>query len=317
MKRELAKQNTSITGGMSAEQVQLIKNTIAKDATDDELKLFLYTANRTGLDPLTRQIHFVKRMVSKNVGGQWVKEGQMTIQTGIDGYRAIATRTGELAGEDDVIFDSEDKDHPNKATVTVYRLVKGNRVGFTASARWEEYVQQYNDYKTGENKLGPMWKKMPYLMLAKCAASLAYRKAFPNDLSGVYTNEEMEQADQPIKNDYSVKEVQDIQESPEELPTVRIDDDMPEDFLKKEEKPIPTSIFTGPITGNAKTKKDEAYLLVQHLVKKETGFAPETPEDFKTACFHWTGFEWNQDNVENIIKFVTDKMNPPKTKKGK
>ncbi len=152
------------------EQIDLIKSNVAKGATDDELKLFLYTAKRTGLDPLTKQIHFVKR------------GGQMTIQTGIDGYRAIAERTGQLAGIDDAVYEGTTKE-PIKATVNVYRMVQGQRVAFTASARWSEYVA-----------FGPLWKKMPFLMLGKCAEALALRKAFPNNLSGIYTNEEMEQA---------------------------------------------------------------------------------------------------------------------------
>lgn len=156
-------------------QLELIKSTVAKGATNDELKLFLYTASRSGLDPLAKQIHFVKR------------GGQATIQTGIDGYRAIAERKGDLAGIDDAIYDSEDGKQPKKASVTVYRLVNGQRVSFTASARWSEYAPQ------GTQAF--MWNKMPYLMLAKCAEALALRKAFPNDLSGLYTNEEMEQAD--------------------------------------------------------------------------------------------------------------------------
>lgn len=194
--------------GFNRDQVELVKSVIAKDATDDELRLFLYTAQRTGLDPLTKQLHFVKRTVTKKVKsatGVWseVKEGQMTIQTGIDGYRAIAERTGNLAGIDDAVFDTESMPHPDKATVTVYKMISGQRVAFTASARWNEYVQQYekdewvNGVKTGKKitVVGTMWQKMPYLMLAKCAEALALRKAFPNDLSGIYTNEEMTQAD--------------------------------------------------------------------------------------------------------------------------
>ncbi|GEM_PF-2341149 len=170
------KKKNSIKSPYTEEQIRLIRNTVARGATDDELKLFLYTAVRTGLDPLTKQIHFVKR------------GGQATIQTGIDGYRAIAESKGELAGIDDAVFDTETEPHPNKATVTVYRLVDGRRVSFTASARWAEYAP------SGTRSF--MWNKMPYLMLAKCAEALALRKAFPSDLSGIYTDEEMAQAEE-------------------------------------------------------------------------------------------------------------------------
>jgi len=154
------------------EQIDLIKRTIAVDASDDELKLFLYTAKRTGLDPLARQIYAVKR------------KGKMTIQTGIDGYRLIADRTGKYAGNDDPVYDDEDK--PQKASVTVYKIVNGIRCPFTASARWDQYYP-------GEAQ-GFMWKKMPHLMLGKCAEGLALRKAFPAELSGIYTEDEMSQA---------------------------------------------------------------------------------------------------------------------------
>lgn len=160
---------------LTPEQVDLIKKTVAVGATNDELQLFLYTAKRTGLDPLAKQIHFVKRA------------GRMTIQTGIDGYRAVAERSGRLAGISDATFDSEDGPHPKKATVAVRKLVGPEKiVEFVASARWNEYKPS-----------GPqafMWDKMPYLMLGKCAEALALRKAFPQDLSGLYTDEEMAQA---------------------------------------------------------------------------------------------------------------------------
>ena len=193
----------SITAGMNREQIDLIKATVARGATDDELKLFLYTANRTQLDPLTKQIHFIKRRVWNANKGGYDEVG--TIQTGIDGYRVVASRNG-LAGIEDAVFDAETEKHPNKATVTVYRMVEGQRVSFTASARWAEYVQANKD-----GQPVAMWKKMPYLMLAKVAEALSLRKAFPNDLSGVYTNEEMAQAEtesEPERVNYEVRRMQ-------------------------------------------------------------------------------------------------------------
>lgn len=186
--------NNLIVKEFNREQIELIKNTVASGATDNELLLFMEACKRTGLDPFTNQIHFVKRNTKKkDEKGNWSTVATMTVQTGIDGYRAIAERTKTLAGIDDAIFDCEDKPHPNKASVTVWRIVNKERVPFTASARWTEYAQTYKI--NGQLEYGAMWKKMPYLMLAKCAEALALRKAFPNDLSGIYTNEEMAQAD--------------------------------------------------------------------------------------------------------------------------
>lgn len=169
----------------SREKIELIKRTVALGASDDELQLFLYAALKTGLDPLTRQIYAVKR------------SGKMTIQTGIDGYRLIADRTGKLAGISDYLFDSEDGKSPGKATVTVKKLLPNGMIAeFTATARWGEY-----------NAGGPIWQKMPYLMLGKCAEALALRKAFPADLSGVYTAEEMAQADNAAQGEAVYAEV--------------------------------------------------------------------------------------------------------------
>lgn len=168
------------------DKIELIKRTIAVGASDDELQLFLYTCKRTGLDPLARQIYAIKR------------SGKMTIQTGIDGYRVIADRTGKLAGITDYTFDSEDGKQPKTATVTVRKLIEAGTIAeFTATARWTEYCAG-----------GPMWAKMPYLMLGKCAEALALRKAFPADLSGVYTSEEMDQANNAAQGEAVHAEVE-------------------------------------------------------------------------------------------------------------
>jgi phage recombination protein Bet len=155
------------------DQVQLIKNTIAKDATDDELKLFLYQCQRTGLDPMTRQIYFMKR------------SGKVTIQTSIDGFRVIAERSGDYAGQDEPQFIKDEGDLYCK--VTVYRFRGETRYPAAVGvAYWKEYCPP--------NGQDFMWKKMPHTMLSKVAEALALRKAYPQDLSGLYTGDEMEQS---------------------------------------------------------------------------------------------------------------------------
>lgn len=158
---------------MGNEKLELIKKTVAKGATDLELELFLHASKRTGLDPLMKQIYCIKRGAN------------MAIQTGIDGYRLIADRTGKYAGSDEPQYTIGADGFPDVASVTVTKLVDGIACKFTASARWTEYSQESF----------PMWKKMPFLMLGKCAEALALRKAFPAELSGLYTHEEMMQAD--------------------------------------------------------------------------------------------------------------------------
>jgi phage recombination protein Bet len=159
------------------EQTQLISATIAPGCSPDELKLFAYACQRTGLDPFSRQIYAIKR------------GGKMTISSGIDGLRSIAERTGQLdgsssywCGEDGVWVDVWLSSKPPAAAKTIiYR--KGCAHPFTATAR-------FADFNAGQG----LWSKMPSVMIAKCSEAQALRRAFPADLSGVYSTDEMDQA---------------------------------------------------------------------------------------------------------------------------
>lgn len=148
------------------------------DPDDPILIQFLHKCQRTKLDPFSAQIYLVKK-------------GRYTIQTGIDGYRIIAQRTGEYAGQEGPFWCGRNgqfrdiwlaEDHPAGAKVGIYR--KGFIKPVWGVATWSSY---------GNNS--PMWQKMDDGMLAKCAEALGLRKAFPDDLAGIYTAEEMAQAD--------------------------------------------------------------------------------------------------------------------------
>lgn len=177
------------------QEAVLRQSGISDQVTKAELAGFLHLCQRTGLDPFSRQIYLI---------GRWNKKAGrevFTPQTGIDGYRVIAQRVtaqdgGTYGYEDTLWCDSSGQwrdvwladEPPAAAKVTVVR--NGQR--FSAVARFSEYAQTFND----GNLMG-LWAKMPAGQIAKCTEALALRKAFPHDLAGVYTAEEMAQADNP------------------------------------------------------------------------------------------------------------------------
>lgn len=163
------------------ERIRLIQRTVAAGTTKDELMMFLYQANKTGLDPLARQIFIIVR-------GKDDKR-KATIQASIDGLRLVAERSGKYAGQDEPEFEyaTPGDKIPTVCRLRVYKFSpNGQRYqAAVGMAHWNEYKPA-----TGSDF---MWLSKPHVMLAKVAEALALRKAFPQDLSGIYASEEMEQ----------------------------------------------------------------------------------------------------------------------------
>lgn len=185
-KQEIATENQ-----FSEETLNLIKRTVCKDATNDEFQLFVAQCKRTGLDPFSRQIYFAKD-----------KSGKVQMQSTIDGFRVVANRNPNYAGQTPTLWCGKDgewkdvwlsDDYPSAAKVGVHR--HDFKEPMYATALWKEYAPYFN------NNLSFAWKQRPALMLAKCAEALALRKACPNELSGLYTNDEMKE--KPEENNVS------------------------------------------------------------------------------------------------------------------
>lgn len=181
----------------------LLKKTVCKGSTDDQFQLFLHACKRTGLDPFMRQIYAVIR---KGKDGP-----QMAIQTGIDGYRLIADRTGKYSPGREPEWKYDDKGRLVSSTSFVRKMTEdGTWHEVAATAFFSEYSQ-----KDSQGRITTFWERMGHTMIAKCAEALALRKAFPAELSGIYTAEEMSQADVETTTNVEV-----VEEKPDYTKTI-------------------------------------------------------------------------------------------------
>jgi phage recombination protein Bet len=196
------------------EDVDLIKRTVATKANDTEFKLFMHICQHRRLNPLLKQVYFTKYKDNSS------NEDKMAIVTSVDGFRLTAQRTGQYAGQVGPFWCGPDgkwldvwtgKGQPFAAKVGV--LIRGNAEPIWGIALWSEFGNTRNK-----------WKTMPAHMLAKCAETHALRKAFPEELSGLATEEEIHlYPEQPKPN--VVVSVPGSPEAADEKPEPAFDED--------------------------------------------------------------------------------------------
>lgn len=174
-------------------RIELIKKKCCIGFAQHETDHFLYVVEQTKLDPLMNQIYAVKMA------------GKLSIQTSIDGLRLLAERSGNYSPGEDVHYEYSDAGQIVYATATVKKRTEdGTWHNITARAYWKEYAK--------EGASGRFWKQLPHLMIAKCAEALALRKAFPQDLSGLYIKEEMDQASNGVVEYINSEQVDKVKE---------------------------------------------------------------------------------------------------------
>lgn len=186
-----------------------IKATIAADATDDEFKMFVEFCKGTGLNPFKKEIWFIKtkekRWYSQKEQKEIVIAPKVQMMTGIAGFYAIANSHPQYDGMEETVIERGPGGKILRATAKVWR--KDRRFPSVGVAEWAEYAPA-DDSKS-------IWATKPSVMIAKVAESIALRKAFPNELNGLYTTEEM-------PKDYEPK---DVTPTPPKLPTMIEDED--------------------------------------------------------------------------------------------
>lgn len=192
----MSKELTLIQPKYDQQTLDLIRHTFCKGIDEHQFKVFIYICQKVGLDPLIKQIYAIPRWDKD------LKKNVMCIQTSIDGYRCVAERTGHYAPGRATEYTYDANGQLVSATSFVKKLSKdGTWHEVCATAFYREYAQL-----TKEGVPTKFWLNMPHSQLGKCAEALALRKAFPADLSGVYTREEMDQAENP--SDISIENMQ-------------------------------------------------------------------------------------------------------------
>lgn len=184
-------QSTELAPVVPQDKMQILGDVIAPGLSPEQLEVFAIACNRTRLDPFAKQICAVTRWDSD------LGRNKMTIQTTIDGFRVIAERTGKYGGRKPFEWCGKDgawrevwleSEAPAAARARILR--KDFAEPLVAIARYKAYCATKKDGKPTY-----MWTRMDAEQLAKCAEALALRTAFPQELSGLYTDDEMAQAD--------------------------------------------------------------------------------------------------------------------------
>ena len=195
---------TSTPSDFGDEHKRIVREAFAPTASQTEFEMLWLGAKSRGLDPVRKQIHFVKRYDKMRGGDVW------SSQVSIDGFRAIAEDTGKYDGQDEPVYEI---DPTSKGVLSVKVAVWRKDISrpFVGFARWSEFVQTNRDGSPSH-----MWSKMPFHMLAKCAEAAALRKGFPEKLAGLYIGEEMPPSDDAPLPPRTV----DLREAPQQVPAL-------------------------------------------------------------------------------------------------
>lgn len=168
--------------GFTSQEVDMIRGMCPPNVPERDFRNFLYFCKKFKLDPIQKQAYLVPRGKKDNL--KWSAEAS------IDGLRLNAERTGCYAPGRAATWELDSNGHPVTSTAYIMKLVGNTWLEVSHTVFYDEFVQTSYD-KNGKPVPNHFWSRMPRQMLAKVAEAFCLRKAFPNELGGMYTPEEM------------------------------------------------------------------------------------------------------------------------------
>ena len=222
MKNEIEIKKTEIT--YSNDDIQLIKESYCRGATDQEFNIFLAVANARGLNILTGQVYSIPRTINK---GKSTERMVRTIQVGIDGLRAIAQRSGQCLGISAPRYQYVANPLNGKPTreILCCKVVVKRAVG--------THVGEFEGLVYKDERRGQLHGIMPHTMIGKCAEAEALRKAFPEEIGQFYVPEEMAQEEEAPAVEKVTAEVVDVVEINSDARKAELLDELAEWFKKR------------------------------------------------------------------------------------
>ena len=195
-----------------------LQNSVYPGANPESILMVVDYCRARSLDPILKPVHIVPMSVKNSQTNQ--NEWRDVVMPGIGMYRIQADRSKTYAGSTEPEFGppitmefhgegnaKETITFPEWCKITVYKLINGSPVAFSAKEMWLE-----NYATAGRNSQIPnaMWKKRQYAQLAKCTEAQALRKAWP-EIGQQATAEEMEGKDLIIEHDSAASSSQEKQ----------------------------------------------------------------------------------------------------------
>lgn len=316
------------------EKVNVIRNTVAKGADNNELEMFLHLAKQYNLDPLNKEIWFIKRAKKqKDNRGAWdyprlangeidYTNAETTIMTSRDGYLKIAHAHPQFSELNSMEIRENDDFHYNAMTKEIRHNITSNRgriTGAWAMCKRNDMAAAFIhvDFMEYKNAVGKSstWDKYPSAMIRKIAEVIVLKRQF--NISGLVTAEEMH-------TDFSLDRVEEIKDVTPQQPILessQVDSPQQEEpaaetksNLVRFQTKAGDKIEEGSKIPNQDEYKME-WVRLSHLLKSKLeilNIGKQQAAELFTSSLHLTenAKEWTLNDLKKAISFLNDLSKP-------